>query len=507
MRSTRTPFGQADCESEVKLLKSDYSRLYFDETPFNEAAIDPATYLIIGRRGAGKTALTQYFSFQRVIHEPIYIDIDEPAVYQQVLSDIATRAAETREIAIPRLKKVWDYVIWCVIFEHARDQSSVIAAACDANCSRSRVSQFIGAILDRLAAVFRDVDDRHIDANIDRLLDDRQVLAARDAVRSLAVRRPLILAIDTLEKYDVNDDALMNAMAALVQSAAEFNLEWSPRGVHIKAFMSGEVFPYLRETVLQNPLKHVKDPVYLLWRPRDLLRLICWRFHRCLAQQQMLRHESTEPLDWESPSDVMAKMWKPYFGASITNGLGLREHSFAYVLRHTQMRPRQLILLCNSIADKAIRRKTYPVMTEADVRDGIAECETALASEIINAFSSVYPRVSTIVDALMRMPMSFPGRELDKRASQSASEWPQGTYSSAAFRRLVAELGIVGRVRRHNETAGYIDADFEYSMVDRLPLTHRDECVIHPMFYSRLNVDLSMPARVMPFTTGREDLE
>jgi hypothetical protein len=33
------PFGQADCDSEVRSLKADYRELYFDETPFNEAAL------------------------------------------------------------------------------------------------------------------------------------------------------------------------------------------------------------------------------------------------------------------------------------------------------------------------------------------------------------------------------------------------------------------------------------------------------------------------------------
>src|SRR3712207_2249491 len=109
-----------------------------------------------------------------------------------------------------------------------------------------------------------------------------------------------------------------------------------------------------------------------------------------------------------------------------------------------------------------------------------------------------------IVDALMKMPMLFKGNELDKRASQTAAEWPPGSYSQARFRRLAAELGIVGRVRRHNEESGYIDADFEYSLRERLPITHRDECVIHPMFYSRFNVEFNSPARVMPFSTERD---
>jgi hypothetical protein len=71
----------------------------------------------------------------------------------------------------------------------------------------------------------------------------------------------------------------------------------------------------------------------------------------------------------------------------------------------------------------------------------------------------------------------------------------------------MAELGIVGRVRRTNETAGYLDADFEYALPHRLPITHRDECVIHPMFYRRLNVAFNNPSRVMPFSTERERRE
>ena len=55
------PFGEADCESEVKLLKQDYSRYFFYHTRFNSRALDPNVFLIVGRRGSGKTALGQFF--------------------------------------------------------------------------------------------------------------------------------------------------------------------------------------------------------------------------------------------------------------------------------------------------------------------------------------------------------------------------------------------------------------------------------------------------------------
>src|SRR5262249_44998429 len=99
---------------------------------------------------------------------------------------------------------------------------------------------------------------------------------------------PVILAFDTEKKKDVGNDCLMNALAALVQFAADFNLRFGDAGIHLKVFMSGEVFPYLEESVLENPLKNVKDPVYLFWRPKDLLRLICWRFYHYLKQHDLL---------------------------------------------------------------------------------------------------------------------------------------------------------------------------------------------------------------------------
>jgi hypothetical protein len=496
------PFGQADCESEVRSLKADYRELYFDETPFNEAALKSETYLIIGRRGSGKTALSHYFSFKKAFDDPIYIDVDEPALYQKFLSELAAQAGESRELAIYRLQRIWSYVVWTVILEHTRGLSADIERACEPKRPRRSVSEFINGLLQTLVEVFRDGDGDIGDVDLEGLFTSPMIKQAREAVLALARRRPVVMAIDTLERYDVSDQRLMNAMAALVQCAAEFNSEFAERGIHLKVFMSGEVFPHLTEVVLQNPLKSVKNPVYLLWRPKDLLRLICWRFHRYLEATGQLDARSEGPIDWVDHDQVLRRMWLPYFGDEITNGRGLRERTFSYVLRHTQLRPRQLILVCNAIANRAGSR--FPHFSEPDIREAVKQAESDLASEIINSFHSVYPRVHDIVDALMNMPMVFAGNELDKRAPLSKTAWSDASYSPAAFRQLVAELGIVGRVSRNNLKDGFIDADFEYSLRDRLRVTHRDQCVIHPMFYKRLNVDINARARIMPFSTDRD---
>ena len=115
------PFGEPDCESEVKLLGEDeYKRYYFAHTKFNSEAIKKNTYLIVGRRGSGKTALSRYFSFQTTIENTIAIDVDEPAAFQEFMSKIASSVPYSREVAIPKLVKVWEYIIWGIIFRQLK---------------------------------------------------------------------------------------------------------------------------------------------------------------------------------------------------------------------------------------------------------------------------------------------------------------------------------------------------------------------------------------------------
>ena len=106
--------------------------------------------------------------------------------------------------------------------------------------------------------------------------------------------------------------------------------------------------------------------------------------------------------------------------------------------------------------------------------------------------------------------MTFRGNELDKVAPRAAHAWSEKErYSSFEFRRIVSELGIVGRVRQKGVAAGQVeivDADFEYATEHRLALHEQDECAIHPMFYGRLATTLSRKV-VYPFPGRRDNSE
>jgi hypothetical protein len=238
-------------------------------------------------------------------------------------------------------------------------------------------------------------------------------------------------------------------------------------------------------------------------KPRDLIRLVCWRFYRYLVQTTKPDLAETH-IEWDRFNSVKEAVWTPHFGGTITNRYGVAEESFAYVLRHTQMRPRQLVQMCNQIATHAKRKDTFPRFDPEVIREAMQTTNAELAVEVLSSYRGTYPNVASIVNALVGMPRMFQGKELDRVAPRTASQWQHARYSPLGFRQLVAELGIVGKVRKYDEKSGIAAADFEYSVPGRLSLQVDDQCVIHPMFYQRLQVKRDFKAIVYPFPDNAE---
>jgi hypothetical protein len=405
---------------------------------------------------------------------------------------------------------VWETIIWLTIIEYLRSELEA-AANVIRSVHRERTIS-LATVFERIRDLIVPPDVHGTNRNLANLHASGEIEHAKSTIFQSASDRPLIIAIDTLEQHDVTKAPMMNAVAALIQFASEFHAKYSRRGLHIKVFVSGEVFPFLQEQVLLNPLKNVKHPVHLLWRPKDLLRLICWRLYKRLEQHELLLPQSTpllrwEHKAWENSKEVFERMWVPYFGRWVNNFRDQPETTFSYMLRHTQMRPRQLIVMCNKVANLALKEGNFPRFQEHQLREGVRAAEKDLSVEIINAYSSIYADAGKIVEALSGCDNIFPAKELDRRAKETAAHWPAHQYSLYNFRRFAVELGIVGRVNRRNDVSGYVDADFEYSLEGRLSLAVQDECVIHPMFYQRLNTVVKDGIKVMPFSTEREVLE
>lgn len=412
----RHPFGRVSCEEEREALESRYQEFFFHEAPFNEQALDEDTYLIVGRRGTGKTSLTQYFTFQEKFKRATCIDVDEPDLYETALQELATHAGNERQIAVPRMVRVWIYLIWSLLFHHYRDSAAVIRRASSLTGKNRSASRLILDMVKALLTKF--VRRRNLGDEFEKLLTSSMIHDAQQAVQAMAAQAPVIVAIDSLERYGGSNEMLLRATAALIEAAAKMNRMYAKGGIHVKVFMADEIFPSVREHFVDNYLKYVKAPLYLHWRPKDLIRLISWRLYAFLRERQpaAVSHVPKD-LDWSRFGSVRDKMWLPFFGEDLINRNKLQERTFPYVLRHTQLRPRQLVLVCNSIAECALASSDFPQFTGPVIVDGVRRCESHLATEVVNSYSTIYRNVGEIIRALTGLPMVFRGNRLDRADS------------------------------------------------------------------------------------------
>lgn len=490
------PFGEECCEFELAVLRQHYASYYFNDAPFNRDSLDTSTYLIVGRRGTGKSSLAEYFKFQNIVKNARCIDVDEPNIYQKVLTEVSRSAGSSPELARIRLVQVWEIVLWTLIFEHYKEESEAAKSATLLSLPKGpsrMISMLLKTLITRILK-----DEGELSDELERYISSDLMKKAKEEVLNLARNTPVIIAIDTLERHDLDDQPMLQAISALIQCASQLNVQFAFRGIHIKAFIPAEVFPYLAESGVANTAKFIREPVYLQWRPKDLVKLVSWRYFLYLKNHQLLPSRM-ENVDWNSFTDVHEKIWTPYLGTEIKNHLGIMEKTFPYVLRHTQMRPRQLIIILNKIARLSKRTGGFPQFDADMIRQGVLEAEMELATEVINSYSRIYPGLPRILDAIRGFPVVFKGNQLDKYAPRTKTAWEKGNYSTYRFKQILSELGIVGELRHWDEKSHIISADFEYHRRDRLVLNSDNYYVIHPMFSQKLQIVNEKAILVYPF--------
>lgn len=493
------PFGERSFEHEKDVLGESWNQLFFEHAPFNLDSLLTKTYLIVGRRGSGKSSLAEHFNYQNLIPNSRSANVDQASEYMADMVKISKHIGGSADLLINSLVNVWEFIIWQLIYKTYKEEDLLIASALYLDYQDKSSSKFVKILLKGILNKYiADTGDELIGA-IEQGITNAEFKKLKSKVLNLARHNPLIITIDSREQYSVEDQDEMNIAAALIQCASKFNRQFAKKGLHLKVFLPDEIFPHIKEDFVLNTAKSVRDPLFLHWRPKDLVRLICWRYFKYLKYTNYIKI-SERDIDWDDFSEVRKKMWNPYFGRTLKNNNGIDEGTLPYIIRHSQLRPRQLIMICNTIAGIAKKERTFPVFSENALREAVKKAELELADELINSYSRIYKNAGDIISALSGLPMIMPGKELDRIAPRTASQWKSEPYSPLRFRQIVAELGIVGRERGQRDLkTGIVEADFEFAMRDRLFIHEQDNCVIHPMFYLKLNTTKIDDTVIYPF--------
>lgn len=492
------PFGKPACEKELAAVgKDEYlDKLYQPAAEFITRSASPHVYLMPGRRGAGKTALAQYLSVAPPSNPKGSIYVDQDALTVRHLRRIGAGCDARPAEMLPRISNVWRVLLWSIAMGAIPDPPAELRIELASLC-RPRVGSWeifqprTGAL--RIPLPDQESDDQAWFDWCESLLKDPHFEKARELAARRMMQSPITLIVDTSEQYDTRSDDVMYALAGLIEAGSHIEEALAERGFYIKLFFAEEIFPKLEVAYVSNTSKHVRNPVKIRWRPKELLRLAAWRLLSFKSEHGYSPVYDKQSIDWTRPSSIYERFWSEHFGEKVLSRSGNTERTFSYILRHTQLRPRQMIVLCNRIAQASIDQCEDDVQglknfSGDSIRFGVQEAEIALAKEIINSYRTIFPKASLMINCLTGGTPFMQGNELHIAFNRARAFIPEDPdFDHRQFIDMLVQLGVIGRIRRQDNEARIVEADFQHNMDHELRINERDQCIVHPMFCSFLN--------------------
>lgn len=473
------------------------SDIYFETlTPYSQHVTPAHATYVMGRRGAGKTTLilaADKFDPQGTI--PLF----ESDVLSGML-DLIRHIERDLHFTLSLENRV---DLWKATFEFAAATHLAVATEAQGNSrERLRIRHFLTELrrhanLDLTTTTdyvraFEDYisgqADQHIHgpfhAWVDALSLDRLSVATirQDARHIISTeRRHITIVIDTLEEL-LNrraqySDVLRPLFARLGRQAMTGT---RGTGLFLRCCLPSELSSQLAE-LSDNPSKDFRGICHIRWSTNDLLALVEMRyrqFARALADageptlEQSLKATPSEP--------------RPFLESilprTVLNSCQRDELTLPFLLRHTQMLPRQVLILFNYIlagretTQRIARQERLPADITAAA---VTTAEHELTMEVLNAFRGYWSGITPALEALVpRLEPTFTEPELHTLFERLGLR--RYARSSALLLTRLVKTGVVGRVRERTER--YIVGEFDYIYPRGMSAFGAPELCLHPMF-------------------------
>lgn len=494
MLNPGAPFGPATADE----FESRYAArfLYDDANEIDEAVRKTAPVFLIGRRGSGKTA----FLRAALASGELAVDLNSPELISQVGEVISELKLTESGSFVERIAPIWEACFISAICSRVwSDHCRLTASDCPDAFAFGRVSrpskdgratdiasQFLLAV--RLAAAAGPF------ASVNTLLDSTEIngvplWAARQSLIEAANKQGCmgIVSLDSLDQYNgifykggilASPPAL--ALQALFRAAAQSGRA-SDSIYRVRVSFPAELWSSY-STLSSNPLKDFDNSVLLHWDSKELIHVAALRFLKFLEvfrpddyAKLSLVNSNTHKYRWAQ--ELLSK----YLPRTMTNGLGTREPTISYLLRHTQLLPRHFIHILNRTFSEHSYADGQPI-SEQRVRSAVSEAELLIADAIIDAFKIPYPELEKLCEEVIpQLSLEFSEQTFHQIVNHSHRYGLEYEDILGMF----VEVGVLGR--KTEQTTVYSKADFEYLHENRMFMTEEDTLCLHPLFTARFD--------------------
>ncbi|HRJ54750.1 MAG TPA: hypothetical protein PLV64_00580 [Anaerolineales bacterium] len=377
-------FGQDSAESEKETL-----RYLYLPTPFYERLKDTKKWLVLGRKGAGKTATCLMFFDQiknqydvslitpgsmsiakSILIEKASLNIEEAATQKWKFVFLIEAARYLVHIATKKYGDnytQWDMALRKVrafLVKHDDNSANQLDKALKFVRSINKVAVSVLKVEGALEVGKEASDGSALSDDIDTFMSDFQQAS------NLLKQAPIYFLVDQVDDLWDSSKEGQDLIVGLLRAAKGIND--TLQQIKIIVFLRSDIFSYLR---FHNSDHYRSHTEMIVWSTENLKKLISLRIHKSTGKR----------------GDVET-LWSSVFPDLIDDG-----DSFDFLIQYTLMRPRDLIQLCNMCRDNALDRGKSDKIDEADIVGAIKKYSNWKSEDLISEYSVQYPFLENIL--------------------------------------------------------------------------------------------------------------
>jgi hypothetical protein len=498
---------------------------------------DPRCSYLCGRRGTGKSAIARML-VSRQTYDYSHVHLGEVAhygAYMDVVQALAKANEEGVSVDIEgAVKRLWQWVLPISVMQ-------VIVRAADDNSELENpnikvmreylnnslkpplhVRSEIGNILSSTFMKYLPLTSSgQLEMTLLELSGTREFHTAIEALSSETFRRKSLIVFDSLESYKIFKQHMIDGFAGVLAAFQGFSTNPEMHGIEVKLFVPAEIYTEISK---KSPGKIRNRTVFMRWQAHDLITLLAGRYLLILkshgtqddkTQIAYLEELVNAAYEGIGEKELKNKFWYDtrFLPRRVTNRLGLKEDCFAYLLRHSLRRPRDLITgIMQSIINIAGQRGEFPYISEATIVDGVHDGQALqqILGDALSPYEGAIPGdfLHSARAIFQGRKNVMKGRELRQFANELYTLHALPHVEPTKFPLMLIQCGVVGRIdtRWRRGSSPYCKAHFEYMMQGNIALAERDLYCLHPAvadaFLMEPDLDLGV---VYPFPEESED--
>lgn len=498
-------------------------------------ALESECVFVCGRKGAGKSAVA-YKLRSDVKRYPACTEVkpvDYYPLHTELIDSIQNTAfmvGTSPQSVAAYFNAIWTYILHLAAFRNCllladsgkierKAVSDIFSYLSQRGCDETPIGVYVfqraQTMLSRVSGEASPTAG--FGAALNSFLMDESFRRAKKQAAACHRSLKSIVIIDTMERYDLDrmKAASFRGMCGAIKNFVDENGLF---GVDVKCFLPAELIDHV---FLDNKTKYIAMSTVLEWEYSELIQLLARRYAAALASgslsempgaiemsRKILDAVNAVILAGKSRNEAWRRnVWPLFAPVAVRNRLTWVEDGAAYMFRHTQKRPREVVCCMNFAVDIALAYPEFPLIGERRMvsaihspenlhmllgdslsafRDDNTDTQGRAPEPLVNVFKGVFGGTSTVLS----------GKSLREYSGRSHSILVRGTIAmDGEFEAVLLRSGLIGvvsDVRRWTDSEGgrckYYLTQFEYCTPSSLVINEASQCAIHPILADVLHL-------------------